>query len=62
MSKIWVSQSKEVLQAWLNAIQVPSVLERLTPVGYAADWQLSKTGHLSQKQQEILERIYADKI
>lgn len=61
MSEIWKSQPIEVLQHWIESLEMEAS-ERMT------DWelnfvesvsnQLSMFGKLSQKQQEILERLY----
>lgn len=65
MSQMWVGQPKEVLQSWLNALQEMKVWRKLSDWEqkfiYDIDWQLTNTSRLSQKQQEVLERIYAEK-
>ena len=64
MAQVWVPKDQELLQSWIDAI-VEEASDDLT------DWeasfidsiqgQLLKKGSLSQGQEEILERIYAEK-
>jgi uncharacterized membrane-anchored protein len=60
MAEVWKSQPKDVLRAWIDAIDDES--EELTEweVNFinSIDAQLLHSGSLSQKQQEILEKIY----
>lgn len=60
MAEVWKSQPKDVLKAWIGAIDDES--EELTEweVNFinSIDEQLVRSGSLSQKQQEILEKIY----
>jgi len=65
MSVKWKPQSKAVLLGWVSALDEPAIHQTLT------DWeqhfiasisfQLAKIGSISQKQHEILDKIYAEK-
>lgn len=65
MSAIWKPQSKIVYLSWIAALDPPAIKQTLS------DWeqhfvsslsfQLARTGTVSQKQAEIIERIYAEK-
>lgn len=64
MAKMWQPQSSEVLQSWIDAL-VNEASDELT------DWEnsfldsirghLNLRGTLTQRQEEILERIYTEK-
>jgi hypothetical protein len=65
MSAKWKPQPKQVLLHWISSLDDPVVKETLT------DWeahfvaslsfQVARHGTCSEKQQDILERIYAEK-
>lgn len=64
MSKIWEPQPKDVLEHWVDSI-LEGALDKLTKweedFVRSCDEQLVYKDHLSERQEEILERIYAEK-
>ncbi len=62
MAVKWQMQTKEVLQSWLDAIADDSELDAWEQ-GFVENIkeQLTARGTLTRRQQEILERIYAEK-
>ncbi len=67
MAKIWVPQPPDVIRHWLVSLQDVKVQRKLSPweKEFVAniDWQLyhSDGKPLTQRQQEVLEKIYAEK-
>jgi hypothetical protein len=64
MAQVWKSQPKEVLQQWIDDIlneASDDLTEWESNFVDSLDSCLRNTGRLSQRQQEILERIYAEK-
>lgn len=64
MAPIWKPKSKEVLQSWIDAIKdeaSDSLTDWETDFIDSIENQLEARSHLSEKQEEILERIYAQK-
>lgn len=63
MPPIWKPQSPEILQSWIDAILDNS--ENLSnweqEFVTSVESQLKLRGQLSRRQEEILERIYAEK-
>lgn len=65
MALPWKQKPKEVLIHWISSLDEPAVKETLS------DWeehfvaslsfQIGRTGKVSEKQEQILERIYAEK-
>lgn len=57
-------RDKEVLQEWISSI-MDEAWEELTPWEQdfvsSVEQQLNRKGHLSFKQEDILEKIYAEK-
>lgn len=64
MPPIWQPKDQALLQSWIDAI-VEEASDKLssweTEFIDSIQAQLLKRGQLSQKQEEILERIYAEK-
>lgn len=63
MTKIWKSQPKEVLQSWIDAILTEASDELSlweTNFIISVNEQV-KYKELTQRQEEILEKIYAEK-
>lgn len=64
MAKIWEPQGNEVYRSWVNAI-INEAQDKLseweTNFVNSIENQLDMGRTLSQRQAEILERIYADK-
>ena len=64
MAKIWEPQLIHVYQAWVNTI-IDEAQDKLSEweSGFvdSINQQLDKNRNLSQKQAEILERIYSEK-
>lgn len=64
MPSIWKPRDKETIQRWIDAIQ-DEASDKLTP--WETDFidsiatQVSLGRTLTQKQEEIVERIYAEK-
>jgi hypothetical protein len=65
MSVPWKQQPKEVLFSWISALDSPTAHRTLSEWEQhflaTLSFQLNKSGTLSQKQQDILERIYTEK-
>jgi len=64
MAPIWKPKSKEILQSWIDAIKdeaSDSLTDWETDFIESIENQLDARGQLSEKQEEILERIYAQK-
>lgn len=61
----WIPQSSEVIKHWLESLQSPAILEKLTPWEQhfvaSVDWQVADGGQLTQKQEATLERIYTER-
>lgn len=61
---MWKSQPKEVIESWISALR-DEASDKLTSWEMdfidSVEGQLFRKGTLSQKQQEILERIYTEK-
>jgi uncharacterized membrane-anchored protein len=64
MAEVWKPQPREVIESWIEDI-ISEASDKLTPwetnFVESVSKQLDRTGSLSQKQEEILERIYAEK-
>jgi uncharacterized protein YmfQ (DUF2313 family) len=64
MSKLWEPKDSETLKYWLDSIETEAS-DKLTDWENSfieSIWSRIKAGYtLSQKQEEILERIYAEK-
>jgi hypothetical protein len=64
MSKVWTPKDAETLQTWIDTIQ-NEASDELTSweVGFIESVQqsLNRYGKLSQRQEDMLERIYAEK-
>ena len=64
MAGLWKPQPREVIESWIEDI-ISEAADKLTPwetnFVESVSKQLDRTGSLSQKQEEILERIYAEK-
>ncbi len=58
-----MTNSKEVIQGWLDALEHPkrSLTTWETDFVESITDQFSERGSLSDKQEEILERIYSEK-
>lgn len=64
MPKPWSSQPREVLEEWLKAclwVKYSKLTDWERDFCTSLEDQLERRGTLTQKQQEILERIYAER-
>jgi hypothetical protein len=62
MAKVWSMPTKEVLNYWIeSSIESGNLSQWETNFCESVSDQLVNKGQLSQKQCEILERIYAEK-
>ena len=64
MPKIWEPKPKEVLSDWIETIETEAsdeLNEWESKFVESVSSQLNRYGKLSQRQEEILERIYAEK-
>ena len=65
MAAKWKPQPKQVLLHWISSLDEPAIHETLSAWEQhfvaSISFQVSRTGTLSEKQQNILEKIYAEK-
>ena len=65
MAAKWTSKPPEVLRHWLVSLQEPAIRAKLTPWEetflVSVDRAFHQDGGLSQRRQEVLETIYANR-
>jgi uncharacterized membrane-anchored protein len=63
MAQMWQSKSKDVLEYWItSSLEEGDLTKWETNFLESIDDQLSRSGKLSERQQEILEKIYVEKV